>query len=64
MMGEVWLCSGQSNMEMGIGAVQNGKQEIADANYTGIRLLMVPNRWTPQPQVDIEANWKVCSPQT
>ena len=64
MVGEVWLCSGQSNMEMGIGAVRNGKEEIAEANHPGIRLLMVPNRWTPQPQVDLEATWKVCSPQT
>ena len=64
MVGEVWLCSGQSNMEMGIGGVQNGKQEIAEANYPGIRLLMVPNRWTPQPQSDIEAAWKVCTPQS
>lgn len=64
LVGEVWLCSGQSNMEMGIGAVQNGKEEIAEANYPQIRLLMIPNRWTPQPQSDVEASWKVCSPQT
>ncbi|HEY5913452.1 MAG TPA: sialate O-acetylesterase [Verrucomicrobiae bacterium] len=64
MVGEVWLCSGQSNMEMGIGAVQNGRQEIAEANYPEIRLLLVPNRWTPQPQNDIEGSWKVCTPQT
>ncbi len=64
MVGEVWLCSGQSNMEMGVGGVQNGRQEIAEANYPGIRLLMVPNRWTPQPEVDIEAGWKVCTPQS
>ncbi len=62
MVGEVWLCSGQSNMEMGIGSVKNGTQEIAEANYPDIRLLMVPNRWTPQPQADIDASWKVCTP--
>jgi sialate O-acetylesterase len=64
MVGEVWLCSGQSNMEMGIGGVRNGKQEIAEANYPGLRLLMVPNRWTPQAQNDMEASWKVCTPQS
>lgn len=64
MVGEVWLASGQSNMEMGIGAVKDGKQEIAEANHPQIRLFLVPNRWTPQPQTDVEARWKVCSPQT
>ena len=64
MVGEVWLCSGQSNMEMGIGMVNDAKEEIAAANYPNIRLLMVPNRWTPEPQDDIEASWKACSPET
>ena len=56
MVGEVWLCSGQSNMEMGIGMVHDGKQEIAAANYPAIRLLMVTRKWTPQPQNDIEGS--------
>ena len=64
LIGEVWICSGQSNMEMGIGACQNGKEEIAAADYPNIRLLMVPNRWTADPQTNIDAQWKVCSPQT
>jgi sialate O-acetylesterase len=64
MVGEVWLCSGQSNMEMGIGGARDGKQEIAAANYPGIRLLKVAKRWTPQPQDDIDTTWKVCSPES
>ena len=64
LVGEVWVCSGQSNMEMGIGACQNGKEEIAAADHPNIRLLMVPNRWTADPQTNIDAKWKVCSPQT
>lgn len=69
MIGEVWLCSGQSNMEMGIGICNNAKEEIAAADYPGIRLLMVPNKWTPEPQSDFsesgpEGVWKVCSPKT
>lgn len=64
LIGEVWLCSGQSNMEMGVGMVNHGAEEIAQANYPGIRLLMVANRWTPQPQDDMEGVWKPCSPQT
>ena len=63
MVGDVWLCSGQSNMELGVGLVNNGKQEIAEANYPGIRLLMVPNRWSPQPETNIDATWKVCTPE-
>jgi len=62
LVGEVWLCSGQSNMEMGVGMVDNGREEISNANYPNIRLLMVPNRWTPQPQQDMEGKWKTCSP--
>jgi len=64
LIGEVWLCSGQSNMEMGIGMVEHATEEIARANYPELRLLMVPNRWTPQPQMDMEGTWKVCSPGT
>jgi len=64
MVGEVWLCSGQSNMEMGIGAVRDGAKEIAAANHPGIRLLMITNRWTPAPRTDVEGTWKVCSPET
>ena len=54
MIGEVWLCSGQSNMELGLGLANNAKEEIAAANHPGIRLLMVENRWTPQPQDDMD----------
>jgi sialate O-acetylesterase len=64
MIGEVWLCSGQSNMEMGIGAARDAQKEIAAADHPGIRLLMVPNRWTPEPQSDMGGAWKVCSPKT
>jgi sialate O-acetylesterase len=64
MVGEVWLCSGQSNMEMGIAAARDAKDEVAAADYPGIRLLKVTKRWSPEPQSDIDGNWKVCSPKT
>ncbi len=64
MVGEVWLCSGQSNMEMGIGVCLNAKEEIAAANYPGIRLLKVAKSWKPEPQSDIGGTWKVCTPET
>ena len=64
LVGEVWLCSGQSNMEMGIGNAANASQEIAGANQSGIRLFLVPNSFAPVPRDAVAAQWKVCSPKT
>ncbi|HEY8971370.1 MAG TPA: sialate O-acetylesterase [Puia sp.] len=68
MIGEVWICSGQSNMEMpiaGWGKINNYQQEIADANFDAIRQIKVPNTVALIPQTDIPSGeWKVCSPQT
>jgi len=63
LIGEVWLCSGQSNMEMGLGMVQDGAKEIAAANFPNIRLMMVPNLWQPRPIADMTGTWKVCTPE-
>jgi sialate O-acetylesterase len=63
-IGEVWLCSGQSNMEMGIGIARDAQKEIAEANYPGLRLLMVSRKIAPVPETNIDGEWKVCSPQT
>ena len=64
MVGDVWICSGQSNMEQGIGACANPKEEIANANHPGIRLFMVPHKISGEPQKTVEASWAVCSPAT
>lgn len=68
MVGEVWICSGQSNMEMpiaGWGKINNYQQEIAAANFDAIRQIKVPNTVALVPQTDIPSGeWKVCSPQT
>lgn len=70
MAGEVWICSGQSNMEMpvaGWGKVMNYEQEIADANYPSIRLLQVKKTvaFTPQENVDMNmGGWQECSSAT
>lgn len=63
LVGEVWLCSGQSNMEMGVGMVQDGAKEIAAANFPNIRLLKVPKVWLPVPQTDQNGSWKICTPE-
>ena len=63
LIGEVWLCSGQSNMEMGIGVAKNGAKEIAAAKFPNIRLLKVPKAWLPEPQTDQNGSWKACTPE-
>jgi sialate O-acetylesterase len=64
LVGEVWLCSGQSNMEMGIGMCKDAQAEIAAANWPKIRLMKVAKKWSPLPEVDLGGAWKVCSPQS
>jgi len=64
MVGEVWLCAGQSNLEFGLGRADNAQAEIAAADHPGLRFLMVKGDWAPQPQSDIEGTWKVCTPAT
>jgi sialate O-acetylesterase len=64
MIGEVWLCSGQSNMAFGVNKLNDGEKVVAAANYPDIRLLLVDYDWAPVPQKDIGGAWKVCSPQT
>ena len=68
LMGEVWICSGQSNMEMpieGWGKISNYKQEIADANYPMIRHFKVPNTMSTKLMDDVTGgDWEICSPAT
>jgi sialate O-acetylesterase len=64
LVGEVWLCSGQSNMEMGVGMCNNANEEIAAADYPRIRLYMVANTKAAEPADDVKAAWTPCSPQT
>ena len=64
LVGEVWVCSGQSNMQWPMTASLNPEQEIAGANYPQIRLFEVPRRPADEPQEDVQAKWAICSPQT
>jgi len=64
LVGEVWICSGQSNMQMSVSGVGGAKDEIAAANYPKIRLISVPQRGTATPQDDFKGRWDECSPQT
>lgn len=63
MIGEVWVCSGQSNMEFNLVTAKNADAEIASSNYPQIRLFTVKKRiaQTPKDQLD-EGLWQDCSP--
>lgn len=61
-IGEVWLCSGQSNMEMGLQGCKDGAKEMAAADYPGIRLLQIPHTNAALPADDINAKWAPCTP--
>jgi len=71
LLGEVWLASGQSNMEFfmaktsgGYTGVLNYPEEIKAADYPLIRMIDVPNKVADEPQHDFTGKWKICSPQT
>ncbi len=68
LVGEVWICSGQSNMEMpiaGWGKINHYEEEIAAADYPMIRHFKVPNTISSNPQEDVTGGaWQVCSPAT
>ena len=64
MAGEVWVCSGQSNMEWPTAAAANGTQEVAAADYPNIRLFTVKKKIADAPEADCVGSWSQCSPQT
>ncbi|MEM7368493.1 MAG: sialate O-acetylesterase [Bacteroidota bacterium] len=65
MIGEVWLCSGQSNMEWSVmHGIQNGTQEAFEANHPGIRLFHVEKRSADVPQLDVVGKWASCTPES
>lgn len=64
LIGEVWVCSGQSNMQWAVSQSANGQEEIKNANHPNIRLFHVPRVPAGTPARDVNASWKACSPQT
>jgi sialate O-acetylesterase len=71
LIGEVWVASGQSNMEMQMAGaypkILNSDKELADAaNYPEIRMLKIDNKTSFQPRTDVPVKWgwSVCDPQT
>jgi sialate O-acetylesterase len=73
LIGDVWVCSGQSNMVMPVNilppsflGVLNYQDEIAAANYPNVRAITIPTTYSDYPMSSIGSNtsWTVCSPQT
>jgi len=64
LIGDVWICSGQSNMEWGMWGVNNSPQEIAAADHPQLRLFTVPKKIATRPEEVPGGQWQVCSPQT
>jgi sialate O-acetylesterase len=64
LIGEVWICSGQSNMQWSVASAKDADLEIATAKYPSIRLITVPNFGTQEPQKDFRGRWQECRPDT
>ncbi len=63
-IGEVWLCSGQSNMWWPVSYAANAEEEVAEADYPDIRMFTVRRKVVDTPQDDAGGRWAVCSPLT
>ena len=64
LIGEVWVGSGQSNMEWALSSTQGAKEAIAEADHPMIRLFHVPKVQSNDPATDIKADWNVCTPES
>ena len=61
MIGEVWVCSGQSNMEWSYwNGLKDIKDELPTCYNTNIRFFHIPKTTANHPQDDVQAEWKVC----
>lgn len=64
LVGEVWLCSGQSNMGFTVNETKDHAAEIAAADHPTIRLFSVNHQVSVMPSEDARGEWRVCSPKT
>ncbi|MDR3636315.1 MAG: sialate O-acetylesterase [Isosphaeraceae bacterium] len=64
LVGEVWVCSGQSNMQWPVSVSVDADLEALTAKYPKIRLITVPNVGTQEPQDDFRGEWKLCTPDS
>ena len=64
MVGEVWICSGQSNMAWPVRNTNSAELAIHTANYPNIRLISVPQVGTQEPQNDFKGEWTICTSES
>ena len=66
LVGDVWLCGGQSNMALGLGIARNGAADIKDASNPEIRLLVVDQHsaYSRSAVPQLAGPWQICSPET
>jgi len=64
LVGDVWLCGGQSNMEFGLSGAQGAAADIAAAHHDSIRFFTVEKKAATQPQEHCNGAWEVCTPAT
>ncbi len=64
MIGEVWICSGQSNMQWAVAQSKNAEAEIAAADYPDIRFFYIAREFSDVPQKNCYGQWEKCTPQT
>jgi sialate O-acetylesterase len=64
LVGEVWICSGQSNMQLEVKSSDDGDLEPLAAKFPKIRLISVPQFGTQEPQNDFKGRWEVCTPDS
>ena len=64
LVGEVWLCSGQSNMAMSVSRSANFPAEQAAAQHPKLRMFTVNRETAETPQARCKGSWQVCSPET
>lgn len=64
MIGEVWLCSGQSNMQWPVSSSNDADLEALTAKFPNLRMISVPRVGTQELQSDFEGEWTTCTPKT
>jgi sialate O-acetylesterase len=64
LVGDIWLCGGQSNMQLPLGAALNGAEEIKAANHSEIRFYIVSQHASYSHTAVPQGSWKITSPQT
>jgi sialate O-acetylesterase len=64
LVGEVWLCSGQSNMQWPVSMIKDAEKEINEATYPSIRFFTVARQFSEEPKKNCYGHWLECSPSS